>query len=224
MVRLQFLQKDSFKIKLREIFLIFLIFFLIEFYGTKIFYTFSILEKTFILRILDLFVICLFFLFAKKTSFFKLNYLLHGLKYGIIISACTGILFFIIYFILLFFFSLNILLFFSSDNLFKGKDLIFLILTGVIAGPLAEEFFFRGILYNYIRQNQKIIFSIITSSAIFALFHFKGGNIPAVQFAGGIFFACSYEFTKNIFVPCIIHITGNLFIFSIPYLLKTGFF
>jgi membrane protease YdiL (CAAX protease family) len=71
--------------------------------------------------------------------------------------------------------------------------------VGVLA-PIAEELFFRGLLYgairkrgDFLRSDRKTIwFSIIVSSAIFSAIHFQLLLFPAL-FVVGIIFAWIYE-------------------------------
>ncbi|MDY7032141.1 MAG: type II CAAX endopeptidase family protein [Thermodesulfobacteriota bacterium] len=92
------------------------------------------------------------------------------------------------------------------------NDLIFYFVVGGIIGPVAEEIFFRGILYGFLRRFGAVV-AILLSTAAFAVFHPVGSGIPITQIIGGILFAVSYEFEKNLFVPIVIHTSGNLSIF-----------
>jgi membrane protease YdiL (CAAX protease family) len=87
-------------------------------------------------------------------------------------------------------------------------------LIGAIFGPLAEEIFFRGILYGFFRR-WGISTAIIASTLFFVLPHTTGHNLPLTQVIGGILFAVSYEVEKNLLVPITIHSLGNLAIFTI---------
>ncbi|MDY0132875.1 MAG: type II CAAX endopeptidase family protein [Desulforegulaceae bacterium] len=225
MVCLQLREKNSFKINGYEISIIFGLFFLIELFVPQAVKNFSNLSITLILRALDLLILGYFFYSVKKVNWFlKKNYIQDGIKKGVYLSFFLGILFFLIYFFLNFFFNFNIFYLFNSPLSPDFKNLILLLAAGGLIGPIVEELLFRGILYNFLRQNGKIIVSVFLSSLIFSFFHLNQSSIPIIQFTGGVVFACSYEYTKNIFVPSTIHITGNLFILSIPYLLKTGWF
>ena len=90
---------------------------------------------------------------------------------------------------------------------------MFFILGGFFA-PLAEEIFFRGILYGFFRK-WGISTAIIVSTLLFVLPHTSGHTLPITQIIGGILFAVSYEVEKNLLVPITIHSLGNLAIFTI---------
>jgi membrane protease YdiL (CAAX protease family) len=99
-----------------------------------------------------------------------------------------------------------------------SKALIFIyLLIGGVIGPLAEEIFFRGILYGYLRR-WGVYAAVTISTLLFVLPHLGGGNLPVTQLVGGIVFALAYEKEKNLMVPITIHCLGNLAIFSIGLL------
>ncbi len=91
-----------------------------------------------------------------------------------------------------------------------GEFIFFLMLRGLI-GPIAEEIFFRGILYGFLRR-WGVFLAIFLSSLIFLLAHpFKG--FP--QMMGGLLFALSYEVERKLMVPMTIHVLGNMAIFGV---------
>lgn len=89
-------------------------------------------------------------------------------------------------------------------------------LTAVVLGPIAEELFFRGVLYTYLRS-LGIWVAIILSTAVFALFHYSGNGLPLTQIVGGILFAGAFESTKNLITPIILHVLGNLAIHAVAW-------
>ncbi len=92
-----------------------------------------------------------------------------------------------------------------------GLDLSFLI-VGVFLSPIAEEIFFRGILYQYMRRWGRPV-AVVLSTLIFALVHFPGINL--FHFVGGLLFVIVYEKEKNLMTPIIVHILGNLGVFLV---------
>ncbi len=84
-------------------------------------------------------------------------------------------------------------------------------LVGGFIGPVAEEIFFRGILYTFFRK-WGILVALGWSTLIFVMLHASTG-IPVVPLVGGIVFAISYEVERNLLVPVTIHVLGNLAIF-----------
>ena len=136
-----------------------------------------------------------------------------GLKKGLIWAVSFGfaaaVTLFVIY-----------LLGINVANLFQVQlpagipELATFFLMGAIIGPIAEEIFFRGILYGFFRK-WGILTALILSTLFFVLPHTTGNSIPLTQLIGGILFAASYEREKNLLVPMTIHSLGNLAIFSL---------
>ncbi|MBL4864848.1 MAG: CPBP family intramembrane metalloprotease [Pseudomonadales bacterium] len=96
----------------------------------------------------------------------------------------------------------------ENDNIFT------LLAVGSAIGPIAEELYFRGVLFGYLRRFGFIV-SLIFSSLVFTFLHQEG--ILLFQFVGGVLFAVSYEIEKNLVVPIVIHIIGNLVLILLFY-------
>ena len=142
--------------------------------------------------------------------------LLAGLKKGMFWSACfaiaAGILIIFLYAV-----GINALrLLYTPLPYSKVLVLIYLVVGGAV-GPVAEEIFFRGILYGFFRQ-WGVYPAVALSTFLFVLPHLTGGVLPVTQLVGGIVFAVAYEKEKNLLVPITIHCLGNLAIFSIGFL------
>ncbi len=89
----------------------------------------------------------------------------------------------------------------------------FFVVGGIIS-PVAEEIFFRGVLYGYFRR-WGMWAALLLSTAVFVMAHAIFHRIPLPQIVGGILFAVAYEKEKNLMVPITIHVLGNLAIFVI---------
>ncbi len=98
----------------------------------------------------------------------------------------------------------------------KFPDVAWLLVVGGIVGPVAEEFFFRGIVYGYLRRWGAAL-AVCGSTALFISLHSVGG-FPFNQLVGGVIFALAYEKSRSLAAPVVIHVTGNLAIFSISLL------
>ncbi|MBN2514428.1 MAG: CPBP family intramembrane metalloprotease [Deltaproteobacteria bacterium] len=83
------------------------------------------------------------------------------------------------------------------------------VIISVFIGPVAEEVFFRGIIYGFFRR-WGIIAALIASSLLFILAHSVIRGVPVPQVVGGIVFALAYEIEGSLMVPIIIHILGNM--------------
>lgn len=95
-------------------------------------------------------------------------------------------------------------------------ELLLFFLTGILIAPVAEELFFRGILYRYFRR-WGVAMALIASTALFVVLHAHRG-LPVTQIVGGLLFAVAYESSGNLMVPITIHALGNLAIFSLSLL------
>jgi membrane protease YdiL (CAAX protease family) len=98
-----------------------------------------------------------------------------------------------------------------------GSELLLIFLVGGLLGPVAEELFFRGLLYGFLRR-WGVATALVVSSLIFVLCHPESHGLRLTQAAGGILFAVAYEVERNLLVPITIHVLGNLAIFSLSLL------
>ncbi len=92
------------------------------------------------------------------------------------------------------------------------RQIVVFVLVAAFIGPFAEELFFRGVLYGFLRRFG-VVAAIIGSSALFVAAHLSGG-IALTHALGALVFAAAYEYEKNIWVPVVIHVLGNLALFS----------
>ena len=90
---------------------------------------------------------------------------------------------------------------------------LFFVVAGLVS-PIAEEVFFRGIVYGFLRR-WGVLVAVVGSTVVFVLAHAIIFRIPLTQVAGGLVFAVAYEVEGNLVVPITIHALGNLAIFSL---------
>ena len=136
-----------------------------------------------------------------------------GLKKGLLWTAGFGAVTAIVC-VCLFAASINPLTFIRAQIPTQTSDLILFFIVGGLLGPVAEEFFFRGILYGFLRR-WGVIVAVVFSTLIFVLCHPIHQGIPVTRLLGGILFAVAYEFSGSLMVPITIHCLGNLAIFSL---------
>jgi membrane protease YdiL (CAAX protease family) len=98
----------------------------------------------------------------------------------------------------------------------RPANLALLFLAGGFIGPVAEEIFFRGVIYGYLRR-WGFWPALGVSTLIFTLLHTGAAGLPVPQIVGGLVFAAAYEIEKKLLVPITIHVLGNLALFSLPY-------
>jgi membrane protease YdiL (CAAX protease family) len=138
-----------------------------------------------------------------------------GLQKGIywsfgfgLIALCIGII--------LFFSGINPLELLGKAQTTAPYQIFLLFLVGGLIGPVAEEFFFRGILYGFFRR-WGILPALILSTLIFVFMH-PLTSFALTQTVGGILFALAYEREGNLMVPITIHVLGNCGIFTLTFL------
>ena len=133
--------------------------------------------------------------------------IIKGLTWAVFFGAAAGLVLLIIYLL-----GVNVLKLFQMQIPADGYKLIVFFLVGAFIAPVAEEIFFRGILYGFFRR-WGMLTALVLSTLLFVLSHHSRHTIPVTQMIGGILFAVAYEMEKNLLVPITIHILGNLAIF-----------
>ena len=104
----------------------------------------------------------------------------------------------------------------------QPADILILFVVGSFIAPIAEEIYFRGLVYGYLRRWGPSI-AILGSTFLFVAAHTDLQNIPITQIIGGLLFAIAYETEKNLMVPIVIHMSGNLALFTLVYLYQNFF-
>ena len=138
-----------------------------------------------------------------------------GLQQGIywsfgfgLIALCLGLILFTI--------GINPFSLLGKAQITTPFRIFLLFLVGGLIGPIAEEFFFRGILYGFFRR-WGILPALIISTLIFVIMH-PISTYALTQTVGGVVFALAYEREKNLMVPITIHVLGNCAIFTLTLL------
>lgn len=209
---------DSDKIKIRHFLISLAALFFIEAGGAILLkYTpLSMIIRIGILRLAEIIIfILIFFIEDKNLSALGLarSQIIPGIKKGLIWSSGFGILVIagagVIYL-----FGVNPFRLIHTHIPEHLSDLIVFILIAGFIAPIAEELFFRGIIYGFLRY-MGIFAALFISTLIFALLHSKAG---ITQIIGGILFAVAYEAEGKLMVPITIHIIGNIAIFIVSLL------
>ncbi len=134
-----------------------------------------------------------------------------GLKRGLIWSAAFGMLTYLGFAAL---FSTGI----DPRKLLQARmptrpgDLSLFVLIAGMVGPIAEEVFFRGVVYGFLRR-WGVAVALILSTLIFLLSHGSPSRASLTQLAGGLLFAVAYEVEGSLLVPITLHCLGNMAIF-----------
>ncbi|UTD11422.1 MULTISPECIES: CPBP family intramembrane glutamic endopeptidase [Treponema] len=96
----------------------------------------------------------------------------------------------------------------------------FMLIGTVIIGPIFEEIFYRGLLYNKLKEISNVFIAVFISSIFFAFLHIPGYGFNIKMFSlvlDGILLTYCYEKTDNIYVPILVHSINNFFIFLFKY-------
>lgn len=102
---------------------------------------------------------------------------------------------------------------FREDILSVGTDswygvLLMVIGVGILA-PIAEELFFRGLLYDWFRQKTGVVWGIMLSSLLFALAHYDSLAVVGSSFVMGLAMAFAVEKTRSLWIAIFMHVATN---------------
>jgi hypothetical protein len=109
--------------------------------------------------------------------------------------------------------------FFQPSPAARPANLAALFLVGGVIGPVAEEIYFRGLIFGYCRR-WGFWPALGLSTLIFTLLHSGASALPITQIVGGLVFATAYEIEKKLLVPITIHVLGNLALFSVSQIFR----
>lgn len=105
-------------------------------------------------------------------------------------------------------------------------DLIPALLVGSVVAPLAEELYFRGVLLRWLRSRLPLAVSIVISSALFALLHFKftahvgleGWVLTGGIFTVGVLAAVWSVGTRSLWPSTVAHGAYNTIAITLPFI------
>lgn len=86
--------------------------------------------------------------------------------------------------------------------------LVVLVGVGILA-PIAEELYFRGLLYDWFRQNYGVPAAVTLSSLAFALAHIDSIGVVVSSLLIAVVIALAYERTKSLWVAIAMHVITN---------------
>lgn len=134
-----------------------------------------------------------------------------GLKRGLIWSAFAGLAALLL-FVILYAARISPLAVIQNPLPTDGLGLVLFFLVGGLIGPLAEEIFFRGIVYGFLRR-WGVLLALVGTTVVFVAAHLGRVTVPLPQIVGSILFAIAYEVEGNLLVPITVHVLGNTAIF-----------
>jgi membrane protease YdiL (CAAX protease family) len=95
----------------------------------------------------------------------------------------------------------------------------FTMLLACVIGPIAEELFFRGVLYTAFRRRTSRLVAIVVSGALFALVHTNAiGFLPILTL--GCLLAYLYERTGSLVSPLAVHVAHNTLLMSLAMVFR----
>ena len=86
--------------------------------------------------------------------------------------------------------------------------LVTLLGVGLLA-PVAEEFYFRGLIHRWAMTRFGFWPRLLFSSALFALGHIDAAGVVAASFIMGLVLAAVFERSRSLWVSILIHVTNN---------------
>ena len=92
----------------------------------------------------------------------------------------------------------------------RAERLGFIVLACAVA-PVAEEVFFRGMLYSFLRQRLHLIVAVLIQAVVFALMHPFDLAQRAVVFILGVGLGLTYEWRKTLLTSILLHALLNAF-------------
>lgn len=110
-----------------------------------------------------------------------------------------------------------------AKDQYSAYFVVGIICYGMIS-PIAEEFLFRGILYNYMRRFLDLKKAILLSAAVFGVYHMNPVQ-GIYAFLMGCLIAYAYEYFGSFLAPVCIHAAANILAYCLSYtsIAMTGF-
>lgn len=99
----------------------------------------------------------------------------------------------------------------TAANLYAVGIPLGVVLYGVVS-PLAEEFLFRGIIFNEIKSFSKPIMAAMLSAVLFGVYHGNGVQL-AYGTILGVVLAQAYQMSGRFIVPVVLHGVLNVLVF-----------
>ena len=94
-----------------------------------------------------------------------------------------------------------------------------LVVLSCVIGPIAEELFFRGVLFAAVRRYLSRGGAILASGAAFSLIHTNPVGFLPIMLIGSLL-AYLYERTGSLAAPIAVHILHNTFLMSIGLVVR----
>lgn len=100
-----------------------------------------------------------------------------------------------------------------------ARFLVFASLFAAVVGPVIEEIFFRGFLYNALKKRMGVLLAMAVTAAAFAALHAHAAGFLQIMVIGMVL-GYLYEKTGTLVAPVTAHILHNLSMMGFVFLLK----
>jgi len=104
--------------------------------------------------------------------------------------------------------------FYSASHPYPLAGNALILLAGVVAAPIAEEWFFRGLLWRRWAHRSGAVQATLASSALFGLLHVD----PIGAFVFGLVMCAVYARYGTLWAPTIVHGAGNGLVWALSVL------
>lgn len=105
-----------------------------------------------------------------------------------------------------------------ADHPLSSWEVVLIAFTSVILVPIAEELFYRGIMYRSLGQHFSLAGAAVISTGVWTLLHGSFALFPAI-FILGICLLLLYESTGTLWAPIAAHVGFNLTSFLFLWLM-----
>ena len=87
--------------------------------------------------------------------------------------------------------------------------IVLMILSVGILAPIAEELFFRGLLFDFFKQKTGVAWAILISSLLFGMAHYDSLAVVGSSFVMGLAMAYAVEKTRSLWIAIFMHVATN---------------
>lgn len=109
-----------------------------------------------------------------------------------------------------------------ADQRLSAWEMTLIVFTSVLLVPVAEELFYRGIMYRSLGQHFSLAGAAVISTGVWTLLHGSLALFPAI-FVLGICLLLLYESTGTLWAPIAAHVGFNLTSFIFLWLMPGAF-
>ena len=107
----------------------------------------------------------------------------------------------------------------TGEPFFSVPEFLAVFVLVVIIVPIAEEVFFRGIIYKWLRQRAGFLIGLLVSSVAFGTLHLAAPAIAAISVLG-VLCAIVYELSDSLWTAVMVHAMNNFLVIALNYLFE----